>query len=264
MLLNAVRSSLKAEGSKSPVLRSPAEGAPCEAGRKKVEPTSRATSAGMQRAASTSAPSSATGMRPQAAAAPAASALPKSKSANVGSHMAVLERGTGGGSQRGSSAEGSKRAKPDASLNTMAVLDGGPRPAGDADEELIEELIASASGGGVAHEAQMCGLTHFSTQPAASSKLQMRTAVRRQESGNGAGAGLSSAVLASAVGWGCGAPAGLAPGVLVADPMEVKKLKSELDKKRQLRSMRKAFGLEAMKLADGSASVQECGAGAWQ
>ncbi|KAG1664176.1 hypothetical protein FOA52_011352 [Chlamydomonas sp. UWO 241] len=198
---------------------------------------------------------------------PPAPPITKARSASGGMH--VLDEGAAAGSSQSAQRRGGSAGSSGSGggggggLNTMEVMGGG---GSGMDEELIEELIASGSGGAAA-QAQMQGLATFSTGPAARGRVEVRV-VRRQDSGSGAGGGPSSAALAAAVGWGKGAPTApssalpSAPAVSL-DPKESARLKAALDKKRQLWGVRKAFGLEPTKLADGSASVVECGAGAW-
>ena len=150
-------------------------------------------------------------------------------------------------------------------LNKMDVLDGR----GDVDLDLIEELIAGLSSGtGSEQQQQLQGLQQFSVE-SASRVVHVRAAAAKKVEG------VSSAVVAAGVGWGLGSgggvgeAAGASPVVVQgsegpSSKDEAVQRELELAKKRQLRSVRKAFGLQPTPLQDTSAQLLELGAGAWQ
>ena len=153
-------------------------------------------------------------------------------------------------------------------LNKMDVLDAR----GGVDLDLIEELIAGLSSGSGAdqQQQQLQGLQQFSVE-SASRVVHVRAAAAKKAVVEG----VSSAVVAAGVGWGLGSgggggeAAGASPVVVqgVEGPSskdEAVQRELELAKKRQLRSVRKAFGLQPTPLQDTSAQLLELGAGAWQ
>mmetsp|Transcript_20577 Transcript_20577/g.45043 ORF Transcript_20577/g.45043 Transcript_20577/m.45043 type:complete len:472 (-) Transcript_20577:196-1611(-) len=163
-------------------------------------------------------------------------------------------------------------------VNRMELLSGTGH--GDADLDLIEELLSGSGANDKGEEQQLQGLQQFSSQVASRTVQVRATTTKRQDSHSGASAsgGPSAVVLAAGVGWGLGGPsrdtAGAASamqpalmppvGVLSGDKEEAARLQKEMAKKRQLWSVRKAFGLHATPQGDASAQVVECGAGAWQ
>jgi hypothetical protein len=150
-------------------------------------------------------------------------------------------------------------------LNKMDALAGSYRDTGDADPELIEELMAGSSGHQKDLEQQLHGLQQFRTEKACK-VVYMKTAQSKKDSS-------AAAVLAAGVGWGlkpnnCISNSGwedksASPPALL-DVAEKGRLEVDLVKKRQIRGVRKAFGLEPTVLHDTSAQVIECGAGKWQ
>ena len=148
------------------------------------------------------------------------------------------------------SVSGSQRKPADKnSLNTMEVLSGQK-----VDLDLIEELIAGCSS---AASGQLEGLKQFSVESAAKVVHMRATATRKAVDGNGS----TAAVIAAGVGWGLGS--GTPPSSINLDSGG-NAAEAELVKKRQIRNVRKAFGLEPTPLHDASAQLLEVGAGAWQ
>ena len=153
-------------------------------------------------------------------------------------------------------------------LNKMDVLGAQ----GGVDLDLIEELIAGLSSGSGAEQQQqqLQGLQQFSVE-SASRVVHVRAAAAKK-----AGEGMSSAVVAAGVGWGLGSGGGGGSENAGSSPVVVQGVEGpsskdesvqhelELAKKRQLRSVRKAFGLQPTPLQDTSAQLLELGAGAWQ
>ncbi|GAX73866.1 hypothetical protein CEUSTIGMA_g1316.t1 [Chlamydomonas eustigma] len=131
----------------------------------------------------------------------------------------------------------------------------------NVDQELIEELIAGGSNSSHFGEERLQGLHQFSTE-AAGKVVEVRAA-RRQDSSS---TGSVAMVVAAGVGWGlAGNPASVSSvPLMVNEAVDQNRLKQELVKKRQIRTVRKAFGLEPTPLHDSSAQVIEIGAGAWQ
>lgn len=165
--------------------------------------------------------------------------------------------------------------------NRMDTLGSGSRTE-DTDPDLIEELIAgtAAATAATAAQLQLVGLQQFSGEGAtrvvhvkSTTKSKPKDAGAATSGAAGLGGGASAAVLAAGVGWGLpsAAPAGLGgalgSGGGVAghmDAAEQARLQQELVKKRKLRGVRKAFGLQPTPLQDSSAQVVELGAGSWQ
>lgn len=165
--------------------------------------------------------------------------------------------------------------------NRMDTLGSGSRTA-DTDPDLIEELIAgtAAAIAATAAQPQLVGLQQFSGEGAmrvvhvkSTTKSRPKDAGAVTSAAAGLGEGASAAVLAAGVGWGLpsAAPEGLGgalgSGGGVAghmDAAEQARLQQELVKKRKLRGVRKAFGLQPTPLQDSSAQVVELGAGSWQ
>ena len=157
-------------------------------------------------------------------------------------------------------------------LHKMDVLGGGT--GGTVDLELIEELIAGTTTGVSDEGQQMHGLQQFRVE-STSKVVHIKAASLRKavEGSGGGGGGASAVVVAGGAGWGM--PLGDGGGQATVGPLplpvvapeskaEAQQLQAELAKKRQLRNVRKAFGLQPTPLSDTSAQVQEVGAGAWQ
>ena len=150
-------------------------------------------------------------------------------------------------------------------LNRMDVL----AARGGVDLDLIEELIAGlSSDAGAEQQQQLQGLQQFSVE-SASRVVHVRAAAAKKAVVEG----VSSAVVAAGIGWGLGSGggenAGASPVVVQgaegpSSKDEAAQRELELAKKRQLRSVRKAFGLQPTPLQDTSAQLLELGAGAWQ
>ena len=135
-------------------------------------------------------------------------------------------------------------------LNTMELLSGRK-----VDLDLIEELIAgtSSAGAGDASSGKLQGLQQFSVE-STTKVVHVRATTTRKVTES------SSSVLETGVGWGLGS----APPSATYVESQGCEIAAELVRKRQLRNVRKAFGLQPTPLHDSSAQLIEVGAGAWQ
>jgi hypothetical protein len=146
--------------------------------------------------------------------------------------------------------------RPDSDKNKMDMLTAHHH----VDPDLIEELIAGGSQSSHLCEERLQGLQQFSTE-AAGQVVEVKAA-RRQDSSTGSVA----MAVAAGVGWGlAGNPSSTssAPCLVLDEAVDKTRLQQELVRKRQIRSVRKVFGLEPTPLLNASAQVMEIGAGAW-
>ena len=148
------------------------------------------------------------------------------------------------------SVSGSQRKPVDKnSLNTMELLSGQK-----VDLDLIEELIAGCSS---AASGKLEGLQQFSVESTTKVVHIRATTTRKLMEGNGS----TAAVIAAGVGWGLESGT---PSSSINLDSRGNAAEAELVKKRQIRNVRKAFGLQPTPLHDSSAQLLEVGAGAWQ
>lgn len=139
------------------------------------------------------------------------------------------------------------------------MLEKAKAAAGGADDEVLEEILVSSSNS-AAGAPKMEGLQQFVTQEVTKvvQVKSLASTVPKQSAGSSA-----QVVVAAGVGWGVKptAPVGAAP---TAPPGAVVVPVAEMAKKTSIWKVRKAFGLPATEMLDGSAHVEEVGAGAWQ
>ena len=122
------------------------------------------------------------------------------------------------------------------------------------DLDLIEELIAGCSS---AASGKLEGLQQFSVESTTKVVHIRATTTRKLMEGNGS----TAAVIAAGVGWGLESGT---PSSSINLDSRGNAAEAELVKKRQIRNVRKAFGLQPTPLHDSSAQLLEVGAGAWQ